>query len=554
MLRDVADEEILAVGWPWHGRAVTIAVSGVGSTVIEMPDSTVVAVDIFRHADNTHLFDMGLPDIPEPAVEAAGGAWWGRAILRSFGMSEGRVQCYWGSGSGLDWGERPAYQALPGVPLWWPGEDGPRMLFIDLSVSSTAFIAQWQLGDTGFTSSRSFTAAGLGQAGGQPACAARSSDPSSQAWLEIPKGGTGDMRWTLLSFTGSRVLYGLTLTAGPGSTGLPHPTGTDPGGFGSASPSGYHGLIEIELNESVLDPEADHSTAITLRVIENRSVALGNPGSDAADSSSAETGSRNYRAEQTQQSGLLTAWYGTDGTIRSARYNRHQLSTLVSTLSETVKTWRLYRTTTMELTYGGSTVDARTLSESLDITASYELNDAGLYESRHLTVQRKITETGEEDDIVSYDGPSYGVTYNPDPLPVYMPGAHMVMGVVAYIVNLNVFGNVLDEQDVRLLWFVPHSNNCASICRSREPYEYPDGGNLSYIDASAGPAIGPNGPVAGGMSRTIPRPRTTPGPYWRSFFAAAGIRWLMGTANPVTGQVARSDDFYITNLYGISWV
>lgn len=234
-----------------------------------------------------------------------------------------------------------------------------------------------------------------------------------------------------------------------------------------------------------------------------------------------------------EKSALLTAWYGPGGVIRTARYSRRQECVRESTYTSEENWYGIARRNTkIDLIYQGAVVESRTLAESISTRYLMPIS----------TIERKITETGVDDDITVWSE-DYPLLTNsiPLPLPCFRAGQGLVMGVVAYTFTVPSYGNVLREQDVRLMWLVAHSNNTASICRSREPYEYPEGQNYFDVEVYAGPAIGPNGPVGSAQVRTLRRQRTPNGPYIRSFFHDP--RWIRGVGNPVTGEVARASDY-----------
>lgn len=86
--------QIERMGWPWHGR-IESKVGQTNFTRLVMADRTVYAGDpigataddgVWRlepYSTDTYLWAPGLPDQDDPSIEAEGGKWWGKAILRN---------------------------------------------------------------------------------------------------------------------------------------------------------------------------------------------------------------------------------------------------------------------------------------------------------------------------------------------------------------------------------------------------------------------------------------------------------------------------------------
>lgn len=520
MLREWHDDEIVAIGWPWHGRVVSLG----GVSTLELAGGGSMPLPRFNDARAvTWTFDMGRPDIPDPVVEAAGGAWWGRAIMRDG---------YFWSGLRPD-GSGFFTTARRIVPLWWEEDDEPTAQIVDYPIFTDTFTLGWRNADGVQQSvTRSWSLAERGQGTDQPLCAAKN---TAGEWRLVGQSADYSIRWSFMGAHKNRMLFAQTLLAF-GGVGLPHPTGTAPGSSPGGAPVSYCGLVEVIVDKALFGPTGDPAVHLNINMLEDRETALGNPTYSLIDTTAPGGGSRNRDEETEQTSALLTAWYDNDGTVRTARYNRRQVATYdyVSTAVDD-RHWDLTRSTEFELLYGGSVVDEHSLSEQL------EIDQVGAT----LTATRTVTESGLPDDVATWTGTYAGGSgIEPDPFAVFRAGQGLVMGSVAYILTLPGEGNVLREQDVRLMWLVAHSNNVASLCRSREPYDYPGGGDLMQVEAYSGPAIGPAGIVASSMSRTLDRPRTVVGPFYRSFFSEVGQRWVNGTGNPVTGQIVRADDYY----------
>ncbi|WP_395505942.1 hypothetical protein [Ectopseudomonas hydrolytica] len=542
MLLEWHDDKIEACGWPWHGLVISrrTAAGGLLPPEIRLPNGATMALPYFRHEWGvTWLFDMGLPDVPDPAVAAMGGAWWGRAIMRN----------------GYCWsGARAASPGFPSfdqiIPLWWPAEESgqqPKLRKIEyIGAVSSSLRISWIDGGVYRSLARNFTPADIGQGVSEAQCAAKDVNGN---WRLV--GASNDYSVTLL-FLGAhanRLLFGVRLRAATSATTLPEPPGTARGSSSdSGAPECLFGLVEVVVDDELFGPDGDPDTHIQLTVLENRQTALGNPTYSLSDVT-APGGVNRTRVETTEQlSALLTAWYDKAGNVRTTRYNRQQVATFdYVSASVNDRHWNVTRSTNIELLYNAAVVDQRSLGERLEIDQA----DATL------TVARTISETGIEDDLAHWEGAySGGSGIVPNPLPVFRAGQGLVMGVVAYILTLPVHGNVLREQDVRLIWLVAHSNNVSSLCRSREPYDYPAGTDVMDVEAYSGPAIGPAGVVPSVMTRTIVRSRSVRGAYYRSFFSHAGVWWVIGAGNPATGEIARANDYYGYPNGGpaLSWV
>lgn len=509
MLRDIDDDDVLACGWPWHGRLMwTRAPGPINEYYVDLDGGGRRDVPplVFGTSVNTWVFDMGLPDIEDEALAAAGGAWWGRAIMRG----------------GYFWHGEQQERAV--VPLWWEDDEPRRPMMIrhfgsasSVRIATDAFdhALTWPLGD-------------IGQGAGQPACAVRGPADTTPFWFLMAAGASGlAVTYVLLGAYANRLLYGLVLRRSSGGTVLPDPPGTSLLSSGSGSPPGYYGLIEVTISRALFGPGGSPAEHISMAVIEDRSVALGNPVHDR------QVNGSDVDEVAQETAALLTAWYGPGGVIRTARYSRRQ-ECVRETSYTSPEDWHAiaWRTTKIDLIYQGAVVDSRTLTESISTR----------YLDPVATIERTVSETGVEDDVATWSEVyALSSAAAPSALPVFRAGQGLVMGVVAYTYNVPGHGNVLREQDVRLMWLVPHSNNTASICRSREPFDYPDGQDFFDVEVYAGPAIGPNGPVGAAQVRTLRRARTVNGPYIRSFFHDA--RWIRGVGNPVTGAVARAGDY-----------
>lgn len=536
MLIDVHDDEVIALGWPWHGLACTQA----GASWIELEGGERVDVDRFEHANDTWIFDAGRSDVSDPAVEAAGGSWWGRAIIRGGLFFSG---CWVNP---LTW-PLSIQRADAVVPLCWPSEPNtpPQMIYHDTLGESSTRIAWKAEGGVQQVYLSRWTATQLGQGTDQPLCAAKYTTSSGgNGWRLVGQTeGEYSVRFKFLGAHQNRLLFGLRLATNQTSgQALADPPGTSSGSSISGAPQALCGLVELELDRALFGAESDPSEHIALHVLEDRGAALGQPTYSLVDQEASDGHSR-LRIETTGETGaLLTAWYAPDGTVRTARFSRYQRAEY-DYLYTTSRRWKTSRRTEFTLLYGGSVVDERVLGEELEIVGAEGTT----------SITRRIYTTGEPDDVATWtDAYAAGSSLAPSPPAVFRAGANLVMGAVTYIVTIPGQGNVLREQDIRMIWLVAHSNNVASICASREPYDYPAGSNSYIVDVYSGRAIGPAGPVGGVMSASISKARAALYPYLRSFFAIGA--WIQGTGQPLTGAVVRAKDYVDRPGAQMSWV
>lgn len=117
--------KIERIGWPWHGR-VESKVGASSFTRLVMPSRTVTSGEplsanlddglwnIQAYNTDTYLWAPGLPDQADAGIEAEGGQWWGRAILRNgarFAYGNLRVAT-------------PADGHVAAWPVWLDGKKG----------------------------------------------------------------------------------------------------------------------------------------------------------------------------------------------------------------------------------------------------------------------------------------------------------------------------------------------------------------------------------------------------------------------------------------------
>lgn len=535
------EDNITTFGWPWHGRVLMQGESPNFTYTVELPGGKTRQFPLFSAIEQrgrTTLFDKGRPDIPDPELAEQGGAWWGRAILR------GELFTYADAGYVSDGSGSYESSELPGIPLWWEGDDLDQLpLFMSVMPSGNTLSFGWLIDGVAYNQYTSYTPAELDQTIGQPRCAVYSG--SGLSWRELPANAGGSISLVMLGCYQNRILFGVVLTSSTGDL-LTLPPSSGESSSASGPPLPYYGLVELRVDADVRDPDALHSQAFHMTVIENRSSALGHPLQTLSDVSNPEEETRSYSEVWVQTSGLLTAWYDPNGVIRSARYSREQKATLEHAGDGLNYHWDTSRSTKLKLHYsGGGVVDERELTEQLTITAL----------DGHLDIVRRVTATDAEDDVSEYHDSQYAQTYNLEPDKTFLPGLHLVMGAVAYVVPVNWQNNVLELQDIHQLWLVAHGNNVASICSSREPYDYAEGAASMNVQVYSGRAVGPLGPVGGPMTATINRPKTSlPSRYYRGLLSEFGAPWLRGAGNPATGEIARAGDYISSGATAITWI
>lgn len=561
MFLDPFDHQLVAWGWPWHGLGRTTT-SSYEATITTASDQEINVPLLNNNRRWTYLFDAGLPDISDPAVEAEGGEWWGRAILRAVdGLA---VNFCWGAGMYSDFnGINTSDNFYP--PLWWrPDPEDPDPIFepVQMVFSYSGSASSYTLrlsrlgrfingGDGSDEASIVVSVSDMQQASG-PTFAAKDLNQSPLWWQVTPGQYTGmALEFHKLGIWENRILLGLVwrVSESSGRPLLPHPPATTPGDSGS-SPSGapvaYSGLIELVAGPVMLDPDGDYSAALSINVVESLTTASGDAQHTYTDTTDPVSGARNVFDERVESGGLLTAWYDGEGVIRTARYNRTQTATYEQTdlLPELPDKYNTIRTrrTELDLLFGATMVDSRFLEEKLEIFNESPTRWGG---------RSTIKETGQTDDVSDFTDGGYD---EPEVNPTFMVGSHLAMGSLAQIVGDGFGNNLLDYQDIRLVWIAPSSNNVCSLSRSREPYDYADGQESMTVNVSSGPAVGPLGAVGGVVSHAITRPKTTPGNFWRGFFSNAGRKWVWATGNPVTGQVVRARDYYDEPDTFFDWV
>ncbi|WP_462382323.1 hypothetical protein [Pseudomonas sp. Marseille-QA0892] len=529
-------DETVAMGWPWHGRIVTRPRE---EAIVELPNGKTVPVG-FDASRNTYLFDIGYPDIPSETIEAAGGKWWGRAILRGgpLNLNYAEHVSYYGSGVKLanstnDW--------LPGVPLVFdPVIEGGRRRIVFVSA---AFIGQSELELTlnyqGAVDRKvriPITLDQLGNGAGQPECVTRQQSAGRyESYGQVNDQFLPNPDLEIADFRANKLLVVIAATAHVRAPNVPYPMAYE---SRSPKPATVIGLLEIVLQPAVLDSTVDPRPHVQLRLIEDRASALGNPVYETHD----ETGPqfRDYLAKWTQQLGLLNAWYAPDGTVRTARFDRIQSSVQERwpASSEGPAGQRDIIETTMRIR-----TDSGTVIDEMVMRDTRERFDHG---ANTIQLIRTVEVTGEDPDIADSGRVTATFEYF-DPAPIFQPGFH-ADSIVAYISRVSG-RNIIREQDIRMLWLLRCSNTLSCLGYTREPFAYADGQDTMPVKVRRGPLISPKGSVMEVDTRTLLHSRSASPDYEysRSFWWFNGLRYA--SYNPVTGEIARNDE---TASY--SWV
>lgn len=539
------DEVPVACGWPWHGLVTRD--SATATWRIALPNGGVYSFpgNRFNPSSNSFLFDMGLPDIPSPDIEQAGGAWWGRAILRA--EIPGPFSTA-GDGSvalpALDYGrglspEIGAERYLWGAPLVIHSADAelpPFRVFCRAFVRANVLHVSVRHGAQVFSIARAVTAADIGQGPGQPEAAGHGQAPPNATYVErqITDAYPGRFKAFVRDFHGNRLLLGVVAVADYDAPAAQPPlsaVSTGVAGNWPASIFPLFGLLEVEILPSLFEAGVTPDDAVVFRVLEDRRSALGQPLFEMGDVPLPSSG-RQYFATWTQSSGLLNAFYDSSGAVQTIRYSRVQHSTLhrrqVEGEGGTFYTQQdTARTTTLQL-FGvsGAQVDEFTLSESL----------VEISRGPSMRVIRTVTATGDTDDVQD----SGDVTGTPSwaaPLDVYMPGFHMFAPCITQLYRVNGV-DIIQPQDIRVAWIVAHGNRMGCLAFTREPFTT-TAGNPVHIQMRK--IATPAGVVDDVLSVVESKPIGFPN--LRSFFLFTGR--LSGAYNPVTGEHTRGPGTWV---------
>ncbi|MGE8501693.1 MAG: hypothetical protein ACN6P1_05585 [Pseudomonas sp.] len=543
MMRAPFDENpIIACGWPWHGL---VEQNSLGQYQVTLPNGMVRGLQggQLSPSANSHLFDMGLPDVPDEELEAAGGAWWGRAVLRSdyrpphdsgyFGNTLPEVR-YGGVGRGG--GEDYSAILLPGAPLvLTPDEGEPYRVFARVRLAGTTLRVSVRRDDAWVTVERTVSAAGVGQGTGQPACAGYAfptvSAPQSAV---IDDANPGAMRCWVRDFTRNRILLGVHCLASTAAPAATPPLGTGSTLSANNWPWNFWpllGLLEVEVLPGILDAPVP-GDYVVLRVLEDRRAALGDPQYAISDVNLGG-GDRQYEASWTQTGALLTGFYDQSGVLQTVRLNRVQTSTLHRRrIPEGEGTYRQQdtgRTTALELIdTSGAVVDAFTLTERMTET------------ERGTTVRvvRRVSATGQDDDVVD-SGEITGTATWASVLDVYPPGYHYYVPVLAQIYTVDGV-QIIAQQDIRVLYALPHGNRAAGLAFTREPFAHSTSAPV-FIQlrpmALQGAATLPL--VEYTLTKSNPAQTILRGLFYFGGNNLTGPSVIGVSYNPATGQVAR---------------
>ena len=512
--------QCVAAGWPWHGP---ITWAGGGLHKVTLPTGREVAIAAFGGSD-TLLWDIGRPDIASETIADAGGAWWGKAILRYTAAAYEDLADYQVAAYGAN---RLKHN---GLPLYRPPlADQPGRVFICSMVIQFGMlqITAKHQGRT-IVATRAVTPDQLGQGEGQPAFAAHDGSFASgyASPMMITDAEPGRYFSSILDVKDCKVLLGITGYTSANNTGEAAP----PPATGKHGPRTYCALVEIELTADFFD--SDGASGIAIRLIEDRRSALGDPSFSQSDETANGVRTRLQTWVQTRY--LVTAWYAQGGGIVSVRCSRTQESKHTREIrtdgGTQVEECNAQRTTALKMYRAGIQFDEVDLLERLQVVHT---------DGTSLQVIRTIQLTDDDDDVAdSGDLPTTNVSW-PEPLAVYGPGLHGVATSVAYIYTLDGAAqqNLLREQDLRAVWVCALSNKLGGICTAVEPYDYEPGAASYITHCHYRPAAHPHGVDARNLRSQEPHPGDGGTRFTRSFYYFnAGAT---GSYNPVTGEVLR---------------
>ena len=535
------ENEYVACGWPWHG--LLIRPPSAASYVVRMPDDKSVELAANNQVYSaTHLFDMGLPDIDDATIEAAGGKWAGYAVLRSRQGTPMRVDAYqsisvyYGAALPPDMnGYQPTHQPLPGVPLWIEDGAGVKHRFFFRFHSHLNTLTVTLQNEAGVrTLTRTLSVDEVEQGAGQPECVCW----NGTIWAMINDDNPALLSARIRDFRDNRALVVLYAFAQPSSIEGVMPPFTA-NATGHPSDWGWEffpplGLLEVSLTEYALDPEADLEDCFTITVLEDRATALGNPVYTETDVDLGG-GNREYSASWEQEEALVNAFYNADGDLQTIRVNRTQSSSLHRRAVSAGRQQDTIANTTYELIdVDGTVVDTMTIESHMT-----ELESAGT-----LRVVRRISATGETDDITD-SGVVTGTASWADPVAVHPPGMHNYAVVLSHVYRINGV-DIIDNQDLLSLYVLPASNRGACLALARDTYAALVGdpfvrrwGAVTCQDGATIPAKTSSGTLSAG------------GSFRRGLFNLGGTTSRNVSIHPKTSTTA---DGWGQTSYEIGWV
>ncbi len=521
-------DEVVAYGWPWHGRIRRDV--NVAQPVVELPNGRTFNCDY--GGSFTYLYDAGKADIQSDAIEALGGAWWGKAILRDFNP-QGTLLTW---GGGLRDRLNDGNANLFGIPLVMPGYETP--WFVRLTLDGLTLAVAMRIGTAEHAVSIPVTLDSLGQGAGQPSFyALQAASSTNPQFYLVNDAFPGSRRLDLLDFRQNKMLFGVVVRSSIAAPSYNSVYERTPGTVNDGWPTFYAGLVEIEIGP---DAVANPAQAITIRTLEDRATALGSPLREQRDEPNGII--RDYLDRWTQVRGLVTAWYDGEA-VRTARFDRMQECTLRRWIetngAQAIEYQTRTRVTELRLVSGNTVVDELRLAEILEEIQS----------GPQLQVVRTVQVSSQQDDVTD-SGPFTGTAAFGGPFTCFPPGLHGVNTVVAYIYSEGG-GNRLREQDIRMIWLLPYSNQLGCLAYTQEPYDYPAGSDSMPVQIVLGPCLGPAGVIGStwSVAETHYRGEIPDQQFYRGFFHTPLSMYMRGSYNPVTGQLARNER---ARLY--SWV
>lgn len=512
-------DHIVAGGWPWHGQLKQKSDRNRDTYPggITLADGTLIPVKGVRLNQNTLLFDRGFeaPETPE-VISAKGGEWWGQAIIR-FGSS-------FNYGGGLDLRGLPIL-----IPPEYPDDPIPPPFFgypgLDSGVDGDTTL-RWRFLQAGqlMTITQPISAAALGQVGQSPAYGF-----SNEAQLGLiddqPRFG-----FEILDLRMNEILGGIVgVSAIPSK---PKPGGAAPSG--STMPGAWSGQYIGLARITVVSREE-----VQFELLEDRDTALGHPVRTVVDEREGAAwpyATWNYSDEVVVTGALITAWFAEDGSVKTVRYNRTDRSTLqylrVSPAGTGDSLTSEISTAITLLTPDGGTVDEIELSKRV----AWSNGEEGFTYSA--TIQRN----DDEPSVVTYALPQQVNMALPVPFATIDFGVEqMFVNMLGQTLDLGSGTNVLEPQGYRTIWIARLSNKACALCFSYEASPY-EAGAPSEIELDAGPAVSPAGIHGERITRTAtyPAPGENVGRRY-GFFNEGSYTFVIGSYNPVTGQLARHD-------------